>query len=336
MDQLTDFLRQMPKIELHVHLESTMPGWLLERFAVRQGRVLPRTPEELYHCSAEDLSDFLGFLDRICSYVGTTADLAEAAEHFSAACREENILYAEAILNPTHWPQFSLSDIISAVTEGFDRGEAAGGADCRFMLSLSRNQTAEEADALVSAMERCRTPRLAGLSIDGNEALSGRTGDRFAPAFARARELGFGLTAHAGESSGPEGVLDALECLKVDRIDHGVRAAEDPALLERLAAQRVPLNVCLSSNLALLYRDPREHPLRQLLDVGAAVTLSRDDPMFLGALTLTEELRRAAVFARMSEAELLRCQETAVDAAFCGEETKTALRAALEAFRSRS
>lgn len=86
MDQLTDFLRQMPKIELHVHLESTMPGWLLERFAVRQGRTLPRTPEELYHCSAEDLSDFLGFLDRICSYVGTTADLTEAAEHFSAAC----------------------------------------------------------------------------------------------------------------------------------------------------------------------------------------------------------------------------------------------------------
>lgn len=145
MDQLTDFLRQMPKIELHVHLESTMPGWLLERFAVRQGRTLPRTPEELYHCSAEDLSDFLGFLDRICSYVGTTADLTEAAEHFSAACREENILYAEAILNPTHWPQFSLPDIISAVTEGFDRGEAAGGADCRFTLSLSRNQTAEEA-----------------------------------------------------------------------------------------------------------------------------------------------------------------------------------------------
>ena len=121
MDQLTDFLRQMPKIELHVHLESTMPGWLLERFAGRQGRTLPRTPEELYHCSAEDLSDFLGFLDRICSYVGTTADLAEAAEHFSAACREENILYAEAILNPTHWPQFSLPDIISAVTEGGSR-----------------------------------------------------------------------------------------------------------------------------------------------------------------------------------------------------------------------
>ena len=87
------------------------------------------------------------------------------------------------------------------------------------------------------------------------------------------------------------------ECLKVDRIDHGVRAAEDPALLERLAVQRVPLNVCLSSNLSLLYRDPREQPLRQLLDVGAAVTLSRDDPMFLGALTLTEELRRAAELA---------------------------------------
>lgn len=309
-----------------------MPGWLLERFAARQGRALPRAGEALYHCTPEDLSDFLGFLDRICSYVGTTADLAEAAEHFSAACREENILYAEAILNPTHWPQFSLPEIISAVTAGFDRGEAAGGADCRFTLSLSRTQAAEEADALVSVMERCRTSRLAGLSIDGNEALSGRTGDRFAPAFARARALGFGLTAHAGESSGPEGVLDALECLQVDRIDHGVRAAEDPALLARLAERRVPLNVCLSSNLSLLYRDPREHPLRQLLDAGAAVTLSRDDPMFLGGLTLTEELGRAASFAHMSRAELLECEKTAVDAAFCGEETKAVLRAALAAF----
>lgn len=113
------------------------------------------------------------------------------------------------------------------------------------------------------------------------------------------------------------------ECLKVDRIDHGVRAAEDPALLERLAVQRVPLNVCLSSNLSLLYRDPREHPLRQLLDVGAAVTLSRDDPMFLGALTLNGGAAAGGGVCPVSEAELLRCQETAVDAAFCSEETKT-------------
>ena len=329
-----EFLRELPKIELHVHLESTMPGELLERFAARRGKVLPRPGAELYHCSAEDLSDFLAFLDRICAYVGAVEELSEAAEGFSRRCREENILYAEVILNPTHWPQFSVPELIGGVTAGFDRGAAAGGADCRFTLSLSRTQTAADADALVSAMADHRTPRLAGLSIDGNEALSGRTGERFAPAFARAKALGFGCTVHAGESSGPEGVLDALDLLRADRLDHGVRAAEDPALVERLARERVPMNVCLTSNLTLVYKKAADHPLRRLLDAGAAVTLSRDDPMFLGGLTLTEELGRAADFAAMTEAEMLRCQETAAAAAFCGEETRARLRTALAEFQA--
>ena len=331
MEDLTDFLHRMPKVELHVHLESTMPGELLARFAARQGRSLPRPAERLYDCSAEDLSDFLAFLDGICSYVGTPEELTEA--HAALAAGEENILYSELILNPTHWPQFTVPELIAAVTEGFDRGQAAGGADCRFTLSLSRTQTAEEAAALVEAMTAYRTPRLAGLSIDGNEALAGRTGERFRPAFLAAKAAGFGCTVHAGESSGPEGVRDALDLLEADRLDHGVRAAEDPELVARLVRDQVPLNICLTSNLTLLYRRPEEHPLRQLLDAGAAVTLSRDDPTFLGGLTLTEELRRAAEFARMSRAALLRCQETAVDAAFCGPETKAALRQALAEFQ---
>ena len=332
MEDLTAFLTPMPKVELHVHLESTMPGEMLARFAAGRGRSLPRPAERLYDCSAEDLSDFLSFLDGICSFVGTAEELAEAAEHAALAAGEENILYSELILNPTHWPQFTAAEIIAAVTEGFDRGQAAGGADCRFTLSLSRTQTGEEAMALVEAMQAHRTPRLAGLSIDGNEALSGRTGERFRPAFLAAGAAGFGCTVHAGESSGPEGVRDALDLLEADRLDHGVRAAEDPALVDRLVRERVPLNVCLTSNLTLLYQRPEDHPLRKLLDAGAAVTLNRDDPTFLGGLTLTEELRRAAEFASMTRAELLACQEAAVEAAFCGPETKAALRRALAEF----
>ena len=130
-------------------------------------------------------------------------ELAEAAEHAALESGREHILYSEMILNPTHWPQFSVPEIIAAVTAGFDRAAVQGGADCRFTLSLSRTQTGAEAMALVEDMKAHRTHRLAGLSIDGNEALSGRTGDRFAPAFARARELGFGLTAHAGGEQRP-------------------------------------------------------------------------------------------------------------------------------------
>lgn len=263
-----DFLQEMPKVELHVHLESTMPGELLERFAARRGKVLPRPTAELYHCSTEDLSNFLAFLDSICAYVGSGEELAEVARRFSMESRTENILYAETILNPTHWPQFTVSEIIGAVTEGFDRGRLGGGADCRFTLSLSRSQSAAEALALVETMKEHRTHRLAGLSIDGNEALTGRTGEKFRPAFLAAKAAGFGTTVHAGESSGPEGVLDALDLLEADRLDHSVRGAEDPALLCCLVAEQVPLNVCMTSNLTLLYQMAADHPLRRLLDEG--------------------------------------------------------------------
>ena len=335
MEITSAFLADMPKIELHVHLESMMPGDMLERFAARQGKQLPRPAGELYHCSADDLSNFLTFLDSICAYVGRLEELSEVAEHAALESRRENILYMETILNPTHWPQFTVPEMIRAVTAGFDRGQATGGTDCRFTLSLSRTQTESEAMALVEQMKIHRTPRLAGLSIDGNEALTGRTGERFRPAFLAAKAAGFGLTVHAGESSGPEGVRDALDLLEADRLDHGVRAAEDPALLRRLAETNTPLNVCLTSNLTLLYRRPEDHPLRRLLDAGAAVTLNRDDPSFLDGLTLTEELRRAASFGAMTGEELLNCQRTAVRAAFCAEETKAALLAALADFEAR-
>ena len=174
MEHLTAFLTRMPKVELHVHLESTMPGEMLARFAARQGRELPRPAERLYDCSAEDLSDFLAFLDNICSFVGTPEELAEAAEHAALESGREHIVYSEMILNPTHWPQFSVPEIIAAVTAGFDRAAARGGADCRFTLSLSRTQTGAEAMALVEDMKAHRTHRLAGLSIDGNEALAER------------------------------------------------------------------------------------------------------------------------------------------------------------------
>ena len=111
-----------------------------------------------------------------------------------------------------------------------------------------------------------------------------------------------------------------------------LEASSLTALVDRLVRERVPLNVCLTSNLTLLYQRPEDHPLRQLLDAGAAVTLNRDDPSFLGGLTLTEELRRAAEFASMTRAELLACQEAAVEAAFCSPETKAALRRALAEF----
>ena len=329
--EATDYLAQMPKIELHVHLESTIDGEKLERYAEKQGKALPRHGIDIYNCSTDDLSNFLAFLDFICSMTGSLEDLEEIAYDFSMRSRKENIIYAEAILNPTHWPQFSPEEIIGALTDGFDRGGKDEGCDCRFMLSLSRNQSLEDALELVRIMKANITYRLVGLSIDGNEALTGRTGEKFAPAFLEAAQAGFGITVHAGESSGPEGVSDALDFLHADRLDHGVRASEDSELIERLIRERTSLNVCLTSNLTLLYHNPKEHPLRALWDAGVPLTLSRDDPTFLN-LTLTEELKRCAAFADFNVSDILKAQYNAVDAAFCDETDKKQLRAILDAF----
>lgn len=331
MEKIRACVSQMPKLELHVHLESTIDGEKLEQYAKKQGKQLPRTGNEIYHCSADDLSNFLAFLDMICSMVGTLADLQEIACDFSLRSRQENILYAEPILNPTHWPQFTVPEIIHALETGFQQGADQGGTECRFTLSLSRNQSLEEAMALVENLCTHRTHRLAGLSIDGNEALTGRTGEKFSAAFQRAKREHLGITVHAGESSGPEGVRDALELLFADRLDHGVRAAEDAELLAQLVQKQIPLNICLTSNLTLLYKDPADHPLRRLWDAGAAVTLSRDDPTFLD-LTLTEELVRCARFANLDMGDLLKAQYQAVNAAFCGEEMKRKMRTALDSF----
>src|SRR5262249_40116537 len=136
-------------------------------------------------------------------------------------------------------------------------------------LSLLRQQAASEALELVDWLLERRHPRVVGLSIDGNEARAGRTGPRFADAFARAKAGGIHRTVHAGESSGPDGVWDALEYLHAERVDHGIRAIEDSRLVDVLATTRIPLNVCPGSNMKLgLYRARAEHPLNQLRTAG--------------------------------------------------------------------
>jgi adenosine deaminase len=176
-----------------------------------------------------------------------------------------------------------------------------------------------------------RNPRIVGLSIDGNEQAAGRTGPRFAHAFAKAREAGIATTAHAGESSGPEGVWDALDLLRVNRIDHGVRAAEDPKLLARLAREEIVLNVCLTSNLVLLYPSIELHPLRKLLEAGVHATVNTDDPELLG-ITLTSEWAKVASLCGWTREDAVATTRRAIDAAFCDEAKKRELRVELESY----
>jgi adenosine deaminase len=169
---------------------------------------------------------------------------------------------------------------------------------------------------LVEELDHKRPKRVVALSIDGNQAVPSAGNARFIPAFKAARQNGLGTTAHAGESSGPEGVRSALDELGVKRIDHGVRAAEDPALLRRLAEEQITLNVCLSSNVALLYHDINRHPLPRLLEASVPVTINTDDPMLLST-TMNREIELASNLCHLGVDGIAAIMHQAATAAFC-------------------
>lgn len=179
--------------------------------------------------------------------------------------------------------------MIDAIDAGLTAAEQDGLPPVGLCVSLLRTQSSNAAAELVDTLVALRHPRVVALSIDGNEAAAGRSGPRFAEAFSRAGAAGLQRTVHAGESSGPEGVRDALELLGADRIDHGVRAIEDPELVKLLVDRQIPLGVCPTSNLTLgVYASIEDHPIDRLRRAGVVVSVNTDDPALLGASLVGE------------------------------------------------
>jgi adenosine deaminase len=328
---ITDaLLLALPKVELHVHLEGTFTADRITDLARAAGESLPRPADQIY--VASDLGEFLETLDWVCGLVRDPEAAVAQAVAFAHTAAAQGTAYAEVIVNPTHWSGLSAAELLGAVADGFESAHRAGGADCRVLPSLLRSQPADEGVALVELMRTLAHPRIVGLSIDGNEAAAEPgSSQRFAPAYELARRWGFGTTAHAGESSGPGGVRDALDLLGVSRIDHGVRAVEDASLMGRLAAEGITLNVCLTSNCHLIYPSLADHPIRTLAAAGVPFTINTDDPDTLG-VTLTSELALAARHLGWDVDDLVEAQRRAVRASFADDRTKAALTTRLDTF----
>ena len=331
--ELKQQIAAMPKLEMHIHLEGTISQSRVKAMAEALGEELPRPEDELFETG--DLSLFLATLDWVCSLVRTPEIAAQIAADFVEYCKEQNIVYTEVIVNPTHWKGMHFSELFPALDECFEKAAAEGGPDIRLLPSILRQQTREEALELVvwigAAQKHGKGKRIVGLSIDGNEAASGPTGEKFAPAYKLAAELGLGLTAHAGESSGADGVTEALDYLGAQRLDHGIRAAEKPEVVQRLVDSGTTLNICLSSNCTLLYKDISEHPIFALMEAGVPFTLNTDDPVVLKT-NLIDELSWAADKLDLDVPMLLSLQQNAVNSAFCSESRKAELNGILSAY----
>ncbi len=325
--------RSLPKAEVHVHLEGCFEPATLERWAGEVGVPMPRPREKLFQFGG--LADFLHFLDWACGLANTRERLAQLAYDFCGRLQSDGTGYADVIVNPTHWSAWRgrTKAMIEALDEGFASAERDGLPPVGLCVSLLRTQTADEAIELVQQLVQWRTPRVVALSIDGNEAAAGRTGPRFAEAFREAGAAGLKRTVHAGKSSGPEGVRDAIELLGADRIDHGVRAIEDEAVVALLADRAIPLGVCPTSNIALkVYPSMEAHPVDRLRRAGVRVSINTDDPSLLGT-NLPREYEIARTSFGWNEDVLRDVARTSIEASFARPDIKEKLRGELSAWR---
>lgn len=322
--------KALPKAEIHIHLEGCFEPHHIAELAAEAGETLPRAPELLYDTSS--LTNFLAFLDWVCGLVRTPDQLARAARNFAQRQKDSGVLYTDLILNPTHWHdwQRDLPALLDGLDRGFAQAEAEGCPPTALCISLLRQQSADEAMALVEELGQLNHPRVVALSVDGNEAAAGRTGTKFAAAFARAAELGLRRTTHAGESSGPEGVRDAIELLGTERLDHGIRAIEDKATLDLVIARGIPMGVTPRSNIALgLFPDYAAHPMERLRQAGVKVSLATDDPAPLR--TSLEAEYAAATEAFGWSAETVReVARSSVTASFAPEALKVEILAKID------
>lgn len=346
-----DAIRALPKAEVHVHLEGSFELADLLELSKTAGEPLPGPARSLFDLSthyqrgipavstggteagigAGGLSGLLRFLDWECGLVRTPEQAARCAYRFAARESSSGVRYADVIVNPTHWGGWHgrVPALFDAFAQGLAEAEQDGLAIVNICVSLLRQQTQQEAVELTEWIVRDRPNRVVALSIDGDEKAVGRTASRFAEAFTRARDGGLRRTVHAGESSGPESVWDAIGYLHAERIDHGARSIEDPELVACLADSEISLGMCPQSNLLLgLYDNLSEHPLAALREAGVYVTMNTDDPAALGLRLESVWATCAAAFG-WDMADMRDFARASIAACFAPEELKAALLAEL-------
>ncbi|SFP89305.1 adenosine deaminase [Geopseudomonas sagittaria] len=331
---LEQYLRALPKTELHLHIEGTLEPELMFALAARNRVALPwRSVEETRAAYAFD--DLQSFLDLY--YAGAAAllheqDFFDLAMAYFVRAHADGVVHAELFFDPqTHTARgVAFATVLDGLERACREAHARYGISSRLILCFLRHLSEEDGFAtLEQALPHLA--RIHGVGLDSSER--GHPPSKFVRLFARCRELGLHCVAHAGEEGPPAYIVEALDLLKVERIDHGVRAAEDPALLERLAREQVPLTVCPLSNVKLrVFPALQQHNLKILLDAGLKVTINSDDPAYFGGYVL-ENYRQTAEALQLSRAELRRLARNSLEAAFVGDAERAPWLQRLDALR---
>jgi adenosine deaminase len=275
---------RIPKAELHLHIEGTLEPELAFALAARNGVELPyATAEELRKAySFSDLQSFLDLYYALMAVLRTEEDFALLADAYLARAAKQGVRHAEIFFDPqAHTARgVPIGTVIEGLGRALDRSEDLHGISTRLIMCFLRD---ESADSAMETFEAARPwfGRIAAVGLDSAEV--GNPPSKFREVYAAAAEAGLRRVAHAGEEGPPAYILEALDILGVERVDHGIRCMEDPALVERLVRDQVPLTVCPLSNVRLRCVDTMaDHPLPAMLDAGLLVTVNSDDPAYFG------------------------------------------------------
>ena len=296
LSRLREFVVGLPKAELHLHLEGTLEPELMFELAARNGVELPYASVADAH-SAYELEDLGAFLDlyyAATAVLQTAADFEDLTWAYLQRAAADGVIHVEPFFDPqSHLPRgVAMAEVIGGITAGLRRGEAELGISWRLIMCFLRNLSEEDALATWAEAE----PFLAdlhGVGLDSNEHDNPPV--KFAKVYAEARAAGLKAVAHAGEEGPAEYIWQAIDVLGAVRIDHGVRAMDDPELMERLAAEGIALTMCPLSNQRLqVTPDLREHPAKRFLEAGIAVTMNSDDPAYFGGYVVDNYLALAA------------------------------------------
>ena len=327
------FVRGLPKVELHIHIEGTLEPEMMLEMAARNGEDIGfRSVEEIRRAyQFQDLQSFLDIYYRGAAVLQTEDDFCELMAAYLRRAAEDNVRHAEIFFDPQTHTERGVA--MGTVIDGFRRAqeEAAPDVTSALILCFLRHLPPESA---LETLEQARPylPHILGVGLDSGER--GNPPGPFAPAYRRAIAAGLRAVAHAGEEGPAEYIWSALDELGAERVDHGVRCEEDPRLVERLVAEGVPLTMCPLSNQRLqVFPDLADHNLKRLLDAGALVTVNSDDPAYFGGYVADNYLAIARALS-LSREDLAQLARNSVRASFLPEERKAALQEEIAAYVS--
>lgn len=333
MPNIAGFIQGLPKAELHLHIEGSFEPELMFAIAARNGIALPYKDVEALRAAYRfsELQEFLDIYYQGMSVLQKRGDFTELTHAYLRRAAADNVRHAEIFFDPQgHTARgLAVGDVIEGIVAGLEQGRRDFGISSKLILCFLRHLSESDAEATLE-QARPYLGHIAGIGLDSSE--QGHPPEKFARVFAHARRLGLKLVAHAGEEGPPEYVWQALDILKVDRIDHGNRALEDAALVHRLAELKMPLTVCPLSNLKLcVVRDMAQHPLKKMLEAGLVATVNSDDPAYFGGY-VAENFLSVAGALHLIPAEIAELARNSFRASFLDDAAKAKHLAEIDAY----